>query len=133
LNIATETYIKEALMSLLGKIILQSQAKASSNKKHLLCMEDLKLALMLGDGYLGQTPLIAGAIANSRCLDTVGIEDVETERQEAGINGEKRGGEVWNVQLGGDAMVLDGDEGWVGGDEGGLDDVLDEVLEFADL
>jgi transcriptional coactivator HFI1/ADA1 len=135
LNIATETYIKEALMSLLGKIILQSSKAGGNKKQHLLCMEDLKLALMLGDGYLGQTPLIAGAIANSRCLDTIGIEDVERERHEAAVNGigQKKGGEVWNVRLEGDAMVLDGDEGWVGGDAGGLDEVLDEVLEFADL
>ncbi|KAH8727784.1 transcriptional regulator of RNA polII, SAGA, subunit-domain-containing protein [Phaeosphaeriaceae sp. PMI808] len=111
LNIATETYIKEALMSLLGKVctngpgfvrtgafkkrvaheerladrgeILRSAGHGElpietdeRRKRQLLCMQDLKLALQLGDGYLGQTPLIAGGILNSRCLDTRGIEDL---------------------------------------------------------
>jgi transcriptional coactivator HFI1/ADA1 len=39
-------------------------------------MEDLRLALGLGDSYLGQTPLIAGAIMNSRFLDAHGIEEI---------------------------------------------------------
>jgi transcriptional coactivator HFI1/ADA1 len=117
-------------MSLLGKVILQNKNKKDIKKQHLLCMEDLKLALMLGDGYLGQTPLIAGGIWNSRCLDTAGIEDLYADRE---MNGDAKGGEVWNVDLGGDAMQIDGDDGWVGGDAEGLDGVLDEVLNLADL
>jgi transcriptional coactivator HFI1/ADA1 len=121
-------------MSLLGKVILQG--KKDNKKQHLLCMEDLKLALMLGDGYLGQTPLIAGGIWASRCLDTVGIEDLYEHEDSRMVNGTTTngvGGEVWNIDLGGDAMQIDGDDGWQGGDADGLDGVLDDVLNLADL
>jgi transcriptional coactivator HFI1/ADA1 len=107
-------------------------------KRKMLCMEDLKLALRLGDGYLGQTPIIAGSILNSRCLDTEGMEDLYNyEDLEKNGNGHV-GGEVWNVDFvngldAGDPMQIDGEEGWQGADADGLDGVLDDVLNFADL
>lgn len=115
-------------------------------KRKMLCMEDLKLALTLGDGYLGQSPVIAGGIVNSRCLDTEGIEGLyETEPYTNGaVNGVKGnkakiGGENWNVDFGGDVQMLDGDghangeESWIGGEAEGLDGVLDDVLSLGDL
>ncbi|KAF2819611.1 hypothetical protein CC86DRAFT_449972 [Ophiobolus disseminans] len=161
INIATETYIKEALISLLEKVstngpgfvrtgdfkkrvereadngeIVGAVEADERRKRKMLCMEDLRLALLLGDNFLGQTPLIAGSIYNSRFLDTQGIEDVYVKPQ---LNGHARGygGEVWHVDVGagpGESMVLD--EGWVGGgvEEGGeLEGVLDDVLSLADL
>jgi transcriptional coactivator HFI1/ADA1 len=108
-------------------------------KRKMLCMEDLKLALQLGDGYLGQTPLIAGGIYHSRCLDTEGIDDLYADRNGDMVNG--HGGEVWNVDFGnangavngGDPMDIDGEENWQGGDAEGLDGVLDDVLNLADI
>jgi transcriptional coactivator HFI1/ADA1 len=173
LNIATETYIKEALGSLLGKVwvngkgfiktgefkkrldreselnagglgvgSLVNNAEAEERRRRkMLNMEDLKLALRLGDGYLGQSPIIAASILNSRCLDTQGIEDLynyEDKGVHANGNGVV-GGEVWNVDFTngdvGDPMQIDGEEGngWQGGDAHGLDDVLDDVLNLADL
>lgn len=115
MNLATETFIKEALASFLGKVAVNgdgyvrtgafkkrvereerafstpSSAAAAvvrdpraelpveaeeRRKRRLLCMEDLRLALQLGDGYLGQTPLLAGEIVGSTYLDVPGIEDI---------------------------------------------------------
>ncbi|KAH7410443.1 transcriptional regulator of RNA polII, SAGA, subunit-domain-containing protein [Phaeosphaeria sp. MPI-PUGE-AT-0046c] len=177
LNIATETYIKEALMSLLGKICAngtgfvrtgQFKKRVSREeravergevqriggmrelpveaderrKRKMLCMEDLKLALALGDGYLGQSPVIAGGIVHSRCLDTKGIEGIyDTESRLNGVaNGVKSkvGGENWNVDFGGDVQMVDVDahenaeEAWLGGEAEGLDGVLDDVLSLGD-
>lgn len=179
LNIATETYIKEALMSLLGKICVngagfvrtgQFKKRVSREERQvergemmriggmkelpveaderrrrkMLCMEDLKLALTLGDGYLGQSPVIAGGIVNSRCLDTKGIEElyeVDVAVKTNGVNGVKSkvGGENWNVDIGGDVQMVDVDmngndgEAWLGGEAEGLDGVLDDVLSLGDL
>ncbi|KAF2028701.1 hypothetical protein EK21DRAFT_69064 [Setomelanomma holmii] len=187
LNIATETYIKEALMSLLGKVSSNGPGYVRTGafkrrvakeerlvergeiirvgnaaelpveseerrKRKMLCLEDLRLALQLGDGYLGQTPLIAGGIWNSRVLDTEGIEELYESEERKMVNGNANGvngvngtakptGEVWNVEWGnsvaggGDAMPTD-DEGWAGGGVGDTDDldgVLDDVLNLADL
>lgn len=110
-------------------------------KRKMLCMEDLKLALRLGDGYLGQSSIIAGSIVNSRCLDTEGIHDLYPQ-QSGMVNGNAVGigGQVWNVDFvnthgdTGDAMQIDSEENaWQGGDADGLDDVLDDVLNLADL
>lgn len=181
LNIATETYIKEALMSLLGKICVngagfvrtgqfkkrvsreERQAERGEimriggmkelpveaeerRKRKMLCMEDLKLALTLGDGYLGQSPVIAGGIMHSRCLDTQGIEGLYDEvdgrvKMNGSANGTKGkvGGENWNVDFAGDVQMMDVDvngndaEGWIGGEAEGLDGVLDDVLSLGDL
>ncbi|KAL5117024.1 hypothetical protein ACEQ8H_005110 [Pleosporales sp. CAS-2024a] len=162
LNIATETYIKEALMSFLGKVSSNGPGfiKTADFKKRLrrdgelveaeerrkrkmLCMEDLKLALTLGDGYLGQTPIIAGTIAHSRCLDTRGMDELYTyENMDKPINGNANGngvvgGEVWSVEFSngdaGDPMQVDGEDVWQGADADGLDGVLDDVLNFGDL
>lgn len=56
-----------------GELPIESEER---RKRKLLCMEDLRLALELGDGYLGQTPFVAGTIMNSRFLDTPDIESV---------------------------------------------------------
>jgi transcriptional coactivator HFI1/ADA1 len=105
-------------------------------KRRMLCVEDLQLALRLGDGYLGQTPLIAGGILNSRGLDTEGVEDLYAPLEVEG----GRGGEVWSVVSGmngvvnGEPMEIDAEDGgWVGGDADGLDGVLDDVLNLADI
>jgi transcriptional coactivator HFI1/ADA1 len=193
LNIATETYIKEALTNLLGKVStngpgyvrtgafkkkvareerlvdrgdlqrgtsgeLPIEAEERRRRKPL-CMEDLRLALTLGDSYLGQTPLIAGSIVNSRFLDTHGIEDIYDSvptpakpltngvvtngigtAKGAATNGVKHNpvaGESWNVDLG-DPMQTDEDLGfnWQGGsvrDVDEMDAALDDVLNIGDL
>jgi transcriptional coactivator HFI1/ADA1 len=112
-------------------------------KRRPLCMEDLRLALELGDPYLGQVPIIAGQITNARFLDTQGIEEVYDEEPKSksillnGINGVK--GDLSNGNTGingyhvdlGDPMVLDDDWQWLGGGVGdvdGLDGVLDGCL-----
>jgi len=105
-------------------------------KRKMLCMEDLQLALRLGDGYLGQTPIIAGQVLHSRCLDTQGVEDLYAWQDDAADA--KGGGEVWSVELsmgdgGGEPMQIDGEEAWQGAEAEGLDGVLDDVLNFADL
>lgn len=190
LNIATETYIKEALANLLGKVstngpgyvrtgefkkkvereerMVERGELARGNggelpveseerrKRKLLCMEDLRLALDLGDSYLGQTPLLAGAITHSRFLDTHGIEELydpsptskpltngalangvhsaPTTHVKHAVNGES-----WSVDFGtGDAMHIDDEFGinWQGGsvqDITELDNALDDVLNLGDL
>ena len=106
MNIATETYIKEALSNFFQLISSngtgyirtadykrrydREEAKVARGemlrvgggelpveaeerrKRPPMCMEDLRLALILGDGYLGQVPLISGSISNSRFLDKIG-------------------------------------------------------------
>lgn len=120
-------------------------------KRKPLCLEDLRLALQLGDGYLSQTPLIAGAIWNSRVLDTHGIEELypspksdhHGHAHDGVVHAEKKlpngvakpNGQIWHVELtGGEPMHLD-DEIWAGGgaDTMDLDNVLDDVLSLADL
>lgn len=98
-------------------------------KRRMLCTEDLKLALRLGDAYLGQTPIIAGGIMHSKCLDTIGIDELYPKGDK------EREGERWNVDFlgGGEAMDVDGGEEWVGKEEGGLDGVLDDVLNLAEI
>ncbi|KAI4675845.1 uncharacterized protein J4E84_009998 [Alternaria hordeiaustralica] len=158
LNIATETYIKEALANLLGKVSSNGPGYVRTGefkkklareerlvdrgelargiggelpveaeerrKRKLLCMEDLRLALELGDSYLGQTPLIAGSIMNSRFLDTHGIEDIYNAPAKPltngtltnGINGITNGtkhdlnGETWTIDFG-DPMQIDDEDG----------------------
>ncbi|EDU44598.1 transcriptional co-activator protein [Pyrenophora tritici-repentis] len=184
LNIATETYIKEALANLLGKVssngpgyvrtgefkkkLAREERLAERGellrgsggelpieteerrKRKLLCMEDLRLALDLGDSYLGQTPLIAGSIMNSRFLDTEGIEEIYDEPAKPltngaltnGINGtgatkHQLKGETWTIDFG-DPMQIDDEvnTNWQGGgvqDVQELDDALDDVLNLGDL
>lgn len=186
LNLATETYIKEALANLLGKVcsngpgyvrtgeFKKKQAKEERlaekgelmrgsagelpveaeerRKRRPLCMEDLRLALELGDCYLGQTPLIAGSILNSRFLDTEGIEEIydnnaskplmhgsltngvhsATHDAKAPLNGE-----TWTIDFG-DAMQIDDevDMYWQGGsvqDMQEMDDTLDDILNLGEL
>lgn len=181
LNIATETYIKEALTNLLGKVSSNGPGYVRTGefkkklareerlvergelvrgsggelpveteerrKRKQLCMEDLRLALELGDSYLGQTPLIAGSIMNSRFLDTQGIEEIYDAPAKPianGINGVgakatklQLNGETWTVDFG-DAMHVDDEVNmnWQGGgvqDVQELDDALDDILNLGDL
>jgi len=190
LNIATETYIKEALTNLLGKVSSNGPGYVRTGefkkklareerlvergelvrgsggelpveteerrKRKLLCMEDLRLALGLGDSYLGQTPLIAGSIMNSRFLDAQGIEDMYPSPAKPltngaltnGINGAGAGagagptkhqlnGETWTIDFG-DPMQIDDEvnTNWQGGgvqDVQELDDALDDILNLGDL
>ncbi|OCK83760.1 transcriptional co-activator [Lepidopterella palustris CBS 459.81] len=174
MNIATETYIKEALSNFFGRVSSNGDAyiKTAAYKRQLekeedmalrgevlrtpggllpvaveaagrrppLSMEDLKLALELGDSYLGQVPLIAGQITNGGHLD------VEFEGREVGDElaraPEKRNGAVGLTNgigvsgatylIDADAMVIDeADWGWQGGGDselGDLDGVLDHCL-----
>jgi transcriptional coactivator HFI1/ADA1 len=123
-------------------------------KRKLLCMEDLRLALSLGDSYLGQTPLIAGSITNGHFLDTHGIEELYDPPAKALTNGFANGGngningigiegkfsldgESWTVDVG-DPMQIDDEVGmhWQGGsvqDVRELDDALDDLLDLGDL
>jgi transcriptional coactivator HFI1/ADA1 len=130
---------------------LPVEAEVRRNRRPM-CMEDLRLALQLGDGYLGQSPFVAGTIANAKFLDTHGIEDIylQSKLQNAAavvVNGQKHpqwlsdGLTVSFPDTGGDtamADVVDGEAavGWLGdtGIDGRvLDDALDEVLGLADL
>ncbi|KAF2687785.1 hypothetical protein K458DRAFT_360495 [Lentithecium fluviatile CBS 122367] len=178
MNIATETYIKEALTNFFqlvssngngfvrtaeykrkvereerraergelqrvngGELPVEAEER---RKRRLLCMEDLRLALELGDSYLGQVPIISGHITNSRFLDTPGMEEIyDTPHQKNlpnglsnGINGPNNSmNNGWNVDLG-EPMVLDDDLTWQGGsvkDLEDLDGALDGVLELGDL
>ncbi|KAF2001393.1 hypothetical protein P154DRAFT_575114 [Amniculicola lignicola CBS 123094] len=117
-------------------------------KRRPLCMEDLRVALQLGDPFLGQVPLISSAITNSNFLDTQGIESLANEgpsksltngvvsgigppnQGSAGMVNGMNGVNGWNVELG-DPMVIDDEWGWQGGgvqDVDGLDSVLDGCL-----
>ncbi|ORY10170.1 transcriptional regulator of RNA polII, SAGA, subunit-domain-containing protein [Clohesyomyces aquaticus] len=112
MNIATETYIKEALSNLFARVSSNGPAYIKTadfkrrvakeedlgvqrsvggmlpseqeelRKRRPLCMEDLRIAVQLGDSYLGQVPLIMGGITNSRFLDTPGLEDGILGREE---------------------------------------------------
>ena len=191
MNLATETYIKEALASFLGKVAVNGNGyvrtgafkkrvereerladrgelvrgakgelpveQEERRKRKLLCMEDLRLALQLGDSYLGQTPIIAGNITNSMFLDVPGIEDIYPSPQKKkdranvitnGIGqdrsrlakwlGEgiivdlKDSTEVEKTQIGGEDEMAN----WMGGsvrDIGELNTALDDVLNLGDL
>ncbi|KZM25340.1 SAGA-type complex [Ascochyta rabiei] len=193
MNLATETYIKEALASFLGKVAVngvgyvrtgafKKRVEREENavergeavrdgkgelpveseerrKRKQLCMEDLRLALQLGDGYLGQTPILAGNITNSTFLDVPGIEDIyplpqkqkKKERANGIVNGieqDKSGLAKWlgdgitvdfKDSVEGDKMQVDGEDEmatWMGGsvrDVGELDSALDDVLNLGDL
>lgn len=178
MNIATETYIKEALTNLFQlvnsngpgfvrtadfkkKVEREERAVARGEmarvgggelpveaeerrKRPLLCMQDLRLALELGDSYLGQVPLISGSITNSRFLDTPGMEELYDSSHSKtlingltnGVNGASSHGfsNGWNIDLG-DPMVLDEELTWQGGSVKDIDDLdgaLDSVLELGD-
>ncbi|KAL1597323.1 hypothetical protein SLS60_008907 [Paraconiothyrium brasiliense] len=113
-------------------------------KRKLLCMEDLRLALEIGDSYLGQVPILAGEITHSRFLDTPGMEEVYLPASGAkrsltnGVNGVgKSGAPYGGLRLDrGDPMDIDEESTWQGGsvkDIDDLDGVLDDVLELGDL
>lgn len=191
MNLATETYIKEALASFLGKVAVNGNGyvrtgafkkrvereerladrgelvrdakgelpaeQEERRKRKLLCMEDLRLSLQLGDSYLGQTPIIAGRITNSMFLDVPGIEDIYPSPQKKkdrtngitnGIGQDKSGLAKWldegivvdlkdsaeteKMQIGGEDEMAN----WMGGsvrDIGELNMALDDVLNLGEL
>ena len=174
MNIATETYIKEALSNFFGRVSSNGDAyiKTASYKRQLekeeekclrneirkndggllpveveaasrrpaLSMADLKLALELGDGYLGQVPLIAGQIINGGHLDVefegreVGDEVARVPDRVGKVNGINGLGAANGIAYHVDADVMAIDEadwGWHGGgvmDLEMLNGVLDQCL-----
>jgi transcriptional coactivator HFI1/ADA1 len=120
-------------------------------RRPMLCMEDLRLALGIGDGYLGQVPILAGAVANARCLDTPGIDALDRRNGTGGkvgnglvngfgggVNGAKKSAGVYSVgsAVVGDPMEIDEESAWQGGSVKEVDDLdsaLDAVLELGDL
>lgn len=115
-------------------------------KRKLLCMEDLRLALEIGDSYLAHVPILAGAISHSRCLDTPGVEDVYLPSAGSGVpgikskplpNGTKPIPQIIHLDRDrGDPMDIDEESMWQGGsvkDIYDLDGALDAVLELGDL
>lgn len=121
-------------------------------RRPMLCMEDLRLALGIGDGYLAQVPVLAGAVANARCLDTPGIDAVDGKASSGvrmgkglvngfggGMNGmAKKGAGVYGAagMADGDPMDIDEESTWQGGSVKEVDDLdgaLDAVLELGDL
>ena len=132
---------------------LPIEAEVRRNRRPM-CMEDLRLALQLGDGYLGQSPFVAGTIANAKLLDTYGIEDIYTHSSplHAAVPPNARNHPRWladgltvsfpdaAADAAGDTAMADaGDaeavawQGDTGPDGRVLDDALDEVLGLADL
>jgi transcriptional coactivator HFI1/ADA1 len=181
MNIATETYIKEALSNFFQRVssngpgyiktaeykrkVAKEEERVASGeivrtaggllpieqeelrKRKPLCMEDLRMAMVLGDGYLGQTPCIWGTITNGHFLDTPGVEEGENEERErlksgniAAANASTRALRKsktdadyygYNVELGDPGVVMDDDWTWTGAgvqDVQGLDAVLDGCL-----
>ncbi|KAF2730871.1 hypothetical protein EJ04DRAFT_472907 [Polyplosphaeria fusca] len=108
-------------------------------KRQPLCMEDLKVALELGDQYLGQVPMIAGHLMHAQFLDVKGIDTIgEKESKPDGIlangingtHGNNDPSKAFTIDLG-DAMAVEDDWGWSGGsvpDLEGLDSALDGCL-----
>ncbi|KAF2195772.1 hypothetical protein K469DRAFT_544621 [Zopfia rhizophila CBS 207.26] len=177
MNIATETYIKEALSNFFSRVnsngtgyIRTAEFKRKvereeervargeigrsaggllpvdieeARKRRPLCMEDIKLALELGDSYLGQVPLISGGITNGRFLDADGAdasnEEVLSKGLAAVVNGIGTTSPTaqnnslthgFHIDLG-DPMIIEDDWTWQGGsvqDMNGLDSVLDGCL-----
>jgi transcriptional coactivator HFI1/ADA1 len=60
-------------------------------KRRPLCMEDLRLALHLGDPFLGHVPIMSSQILNETFLDTHGIEDVVGGERVGGVGGHGHG------------------------------------------
>lgn len=176
MNLATETYIKEALTNFFSRVssngpgyirtaeyrrkVDKEEEKVGRGelgrsvggllpveveemrKRRPLCMEDLRLALGLGDAYFGQTPMLAAEIENHGVfLDTYGIEEslqdvhmMDRDGVKIGVSGVNgvggNNGYGYHVDLG-DPVVNEEDWQWVGGgvqDVDGLDTVLDACL-----
>ncbi|KAF2257770.1 hypothetical protein CC78DRAFT_538287 [Lojkania enalia] len=169
MNIATETYIKEALTNLFQRVssngpgyirtaeykrkVEREEDKVArgeitrtgsgllpveleeQRKRRPLCMEDLRVAMSLGDQYLGQVPLIAGQINNGTVLDIHGIEtindipestangtEMKRSRSSNAVNGIPASGvgnkpddvaNGWTFDFG-EPMVLDDEFAWQG-------------------
>lgn len=187
MNIATETFIKEVLSNILGRVrsngddyirtaaykrqlereeemwlqgevqrspagLLPVEIEESKNRKPLN-MGDLRIALELGDSYLGQVPLITAGIMNARYYDgesyeaeKMDIDDLSAATTNAGAV-RLNGGPVINGVNGtsgaalhngttthhdADEMMIDeNDWGWQGAstkDREAVNSVLDDIL-----
>ncbi|KAK7512903.1 transcriptional regulator of RNA polII, SAGA, subunit-domain-containing protein [Phyllosticta citriasiana] len=112
MNLATETFIKEVLSNILGRVRsngedyiktaayrkqLQREEELSlsnevqrnaagllpieveeSRRRKPIDLGDLRVALELGDSYLGQVPLISAGILNA-CYDTDGYDEMDID------------------------------------------------------
>jgi len=124
-----------------GELPIEAEER---RKRKLLCMEDLRLALEIGDQYLPQIPILRGQIINSTYLDTPGMEELHSstlnkaQHNGIGVNGPSINGTVngsWNVESG-DPMIIDEELTWQGGsvkDMDDLDGALDGLLELGNL
>ncbi|KAL1633315.1 hypothetical protein SLS56_002948 [Neofusicoccum ribis] len=181
MNIATETFIKEVLSNILGRVrsngedyiktaayrrqleleeekwlqgevqrnpagLLPVEIEESKNRKPLN-MGDLRIALELGDSYLGQVPLIGAGILNARYYDG---ESYEAEKMDidqltastaaarltngtipAVINGVNGTAAAAAPHHDPDEMMIDDDWGWQGAsakDREAVNSVLDDIL-----
>ncbi|KAF2088534.1 hypothetical protein K490DRAFT_19029, partial [Saccharata proteae CBS 121410] len=178
MNIATETFIKEMLSNIMGRVKSNGEdyIKTAAYKRQLekeeqaflngelqktpsgllpveaaeirarqaVDMADLRIALELGDSYLGQTPLLAATILNGRPTEE-DIYEADAEftvqrrrKRRIGRNRPKVGAGDTNGTSNGtngvhdDPMMLDeNDWGWQGGlhgDRDAVNDVLDDIL-----
>lgn len=113
-----------------------------SSKRKALTMSDLKLAYSLGDSYLGQVPIIAGEILNSRYADETedrepeeppkSIEMVRTRSSGVNVNGVNGVNGINGHAHDPNEMDVDeNDYGWQGSNERDLlaiGSLLDECL-----
>ncbi|KAH7064758.1 transcriptional regulator of RNA polII, SAGA, subunit-domain-containing protein [Macrophomina phaseolina] len=178
MNIATETFIKEILSNILGRVrsngddyiktaaykrqlqreeemwlqgevqrspagLLPVEIDESKNRKPLN-MGDLRIALELGDSYLGQVPLITAGILNARYYDGESYEAEKMDFEEYNASTHNTAvarltnGPVINGVNGTngthhdpDEMMIDDDWGWQGvttKDREAINSVLDDIL-----
>ena len=118
MNLATETFIKEVLSNILGRVRSNGEdyIKTAAYKKQLqreeelslnnevqrnaagllpveveesrrrkpVDLEDLRVALQLGDSYFGQVPLVTAGIVNAR-YDTDGYDEMDIDEPNISI------------------------------------------------
>ncbi|KAB2579992.1 hypothetical protein BFW01_g5496 [Lasiodiplodia theobromae] len=176
MNVATETFIKEVLSNILGRVrsngddyiktaayrkqlqreeemwlqgevqrnpagLLPIEVEESKNRKPLN-LGDLRIAIELGDSYLGQVPLITAGVMNSRYYDgesyeaeKMDIDDFGTSTNSAVTAARLANGTTINgvngVHHDPDEMMIDDDWGWQGAsakDREAVNSVLDDIL-----
>ncbi|OMP81489.1 Transcriptional coactivator HFI1/ADA1 [Diplodia seriata] len=125
--------------------LLPVEVEEGKNRKPLN-MGDLRIAVELGDSYLGQVPLIMAGVMNARYYDgesydaeRMDIDDYRASKNSAvaarlpngmavnGVNGTTSNG----VPRDPDEMMIDDDWGWQGAsakDRETLNSVLDDIL-----
>ncbi|KAK8183389.1 putative transcriptional co-activator [Phyllosticta capitalensis] len=177
MNLATETFIKEVLSNILGRVRSNGEdyIKTAAYKKQLqreeelslnnevqrnaagllpveveesrrrkpVDLEDLRVALQLGDSYFGQVPLVTAGIVNAR-YDTDGYDEMDIDEPQhfhpnqklvsgPRLNGSIHGGGAGSAAGGGPALngingtasipngvhhddeIMSDDCGWAGG------------------